>query len=78
MANVKFKIKKGDNVKVIAGDDKGKTGVVKAVFPKKHQVIVEGVRVVKKAVKPSEKYQNGGFIAQEMPIDISNVAKVEE
>lgn len=78
MANIKFKIKKGDTVKVIAGDDKGKTGVVKAVMPKTHQVIVEGVKIAKKAVKPSEKYQNGGFIAKEMPIDISNVAKVEE
>ncbi|QKF65460.1 50S ribosomal protein L24 [Campylobacter corcagiensis] len=78
MANIKFKIKKGDTVKVIAGDDKGKTGVVKAVFPKNHQVIVEGIKVAKKAVKPSEQHQNGGFIAKEMPIDISNVAKVEE
>ncbi|MBZ7987401.1 50S ribosomal protein L24 [Campylobacter canadensis] len=74
---IKFKIKKGDNVKVIAGDDKGKTGVVKAVLPKKHQVIVEGCKIAKKAVKPSEKHQNGGFINKEMPMDISNVAKVE-
>lgn len=74
---VKFKIKKGDNVKIIAGDDKGKTGVVKAVFPKKNQVIVEGCKIAKKAVKPSEKNPNGGFINKEMPIDISNVAKVE-
>ena len=54
---VKYKIKKGDEVKVIAGDDKGK--------------------VAKKAVKPSEKNPNGGFISKEMPIDISNVSKVE-
>ncbi len=75
---IKYKIKKGDNVKVIAGDDKGKTGVVKAVFPKKHQVIVEGCKVAKKAIKPSENTPNGGFINKEMPMDISNVAKVEE
>lgn len=74
---VKFKIKKGDNVKIIAGDDKGKTGVVKAVFPKKNQVIVEGCKIAKKAVKPSEQNQQGGFINKEMPMDISNVAKVE-
>lgn len=74
---VKFKIKKGDNVKIIAGDDKGKTGVVKAVFPKKNQVIVEGCKIAKKAVKPSEQNPQGGFINKEMPMDISNVAKVE-
>ncbi|NLY03261.1 MAG: 50S ribosomal protein L24 [Campylobacter sp.] len=78
MANIKLKIKKGDTVKVITGDDKGKTGIVKAVFPKDRKIIVDGVNVVKKAVKPSEKYQNGGFIGQEMRIDVSNVAKVEE
>lgn len=75
---IKYKVKKGDNVKIIAGDDKGKIGVVKAVLPKKHQVIVEGCKVAKKAIKPSEQNPNGGFIAKEMPIDISNVAKVEE
>lgn len=74
---VKLKIKKGDNVKIITGDDKGKTGVVKAVFPKKNQVIVEGCKVAKKAVKPSEQNPQGGFVNKEMPIDISNVAKVE-
>lgn len=73
----KFKIKKGDEVKIIAGDDKGKTGKVISVLPKKSQVIVEGCKVAKKAVKPSEKFQNGGFINKEMPMDISNVAKVE-
>lgn len=78
MANIKFKIKKGDNVKIIAGDDKGKTGVVKAVYAKKGQVIVEGCKVVKKAVKPTEQNPQGGFTNKEMPIDISNVAKVEE
>lgn len=74
---VKFKIKKGDNVKIIAGDDKGKTGVVKAVFPKKNQVIVEGCKIAKKAVKPSEQNPQGGFVNKEMPMDISNVAKME-
>lgn len=73
----KFKIKKGDNVKIIAGDDRNKTGVVKSVFPKKSQVIVEGCNVVKKTVKPSEKNPQGGFLNKEMPINISNVKKVE-
>lgn len=73
---VKLKIKKGDEVKIIAGDDKGKTAKVLAVYPKKNQVVVEGCKIVKKAVKPSEKNPKGGFIAKESPMDISNVAKV--
>ncbi|EAH8034776.1 50S ribosomal protein L24 [Campylobacter jejuni] len=75
---VKLKIKKGDSVKVITGDDKGKTGKVLAVYPKTLKVVVEGCKIVKKAIKPSEKNPNGGFINKEMPMDISNVAKVQE
>jgi large subunit ribosomal protein L24 len=75
---VKLKIKKGDTVKIIAGDDKGKTGEVLAVLPSKGKVIVKDCKVAKKAVKPDqEKNPNGGFVNKEMPIDISNVAKVE-
>ena len=74
----KFKIKKGDTVKVIAGDDKGKTGEVLVVMPKKGKVIVKNCKIAKKTVKPSEQNQDGGFVNKEMPIDISNVAKVEE
>ena len=74
---VKFKIKKGDTVELIAGDDKGKTGEVLKVLPKKSQVIVAGCKVAKKAIKPDEKNQNGGFEDKEMPIHISNVRKVE-
>ena len=77
MAN-KLKIKKGDTVKIIAGDDKGKTGEVLAVLPKEKKVIVKDCKVAKKTVKPDqEKNPNGGFVNKEMPIDISNVAKVE-
>ncbi|MFQ6342287.1 50S ribosomal protein L24 [Campylobacter sp. VTCC 70190] len=75
---VKLKIKKGDSVKVITGDDKGKTGKVLAVYPKTLKVVVEGCKLAKKAIKPSEKNPNGGFINKEMPMDISNVAKVQE
>ncbi|EFN2768352.1 50S ribosomal protein L24 [Campylobacter coli] len=75
---VKLKIKKGDSVKVITGDDKGKTGKVLAVYPKTLKVVVEGCKIAKKAIKPSEKNPNGGFINKEMPVDISNVAKVQE
>lgn len=75
---VKLKIKKGDSVKVITGDDKGKTGKVLAVYPKTLKVVVQGCKLAKKAIKPSEKNPNGGFINKEMPMDISNVAKVQE
>jgi len=73
----KLKIKKGDQVMIIAGDDKGKTGEVLQVMPKKEQVIVAGCKTVKKAVKPSEQNKEGGFVSKEMPIHISNVKKVE-
>lgn len=75
---VKLKIKKGDTVKIIAGDDKGKTGEVLTVMPKVGKVIVKDCKIAKKTVKPdSEKNPDGGFVNKEMPIDISNVAKVE-
>jgi len=77
MANKKFKIKKGDTVMVIAGDDKGKTGEVLKVLTKKDAVIVAGCKIAKKAVKPTEENKEGGFIEKEMPIHISNVKKVE-
>ncbi|NLC27723.1 MAG: 50S ribosomal protein L24 [Campylobacteraceae bacterium] len=74
---VKLKIKKGDTVKIIAGDDKGKTGEVIQVLPKTLQVLVKGCKLAKKSVKPSDKNPKGGFLNKEMPMDISNVAKVE-
>jgi large subunit ribosomal protein L24 len=77
MANKKFKIKKGDQVLIIAGDDKGKTAEVLKVFTKQDAVIVAGCKIAKKAVKPSEENKNGGFQDKEMPIHISNVKKVE-
>ncbi len=74
----KFKIKKGDKVTIIAGDDKGKVGEVLQVLIKKDAVIVAGCKTAKKAVKPTEENKNGGFVSKEMPIHISNVKKVEE
>lgn len=74
---IKLKIKKGDNVKIIAGDDKGKVAKVLQVFPKTSKVIVEGCKIAKKAVKPDDKNPNGGFINKEMPIHVSNVEKAE-
>jgi len=66
-----MKIKKGDNVIVIAGKDKNKEGKVLAVSGGK--VLVEGVNVVKKSTKPSQMNQQGGIIEKEAPIAISNV-----
>ena len=73
----KFKIKKGDQVMVIAGDDKGTTGEVLQVLIKKDAVIVAGCKMAKKAAKPTEHNKEGGFANVEMPIHISNVKKVE-
>ena len=74
---VKLKIKKGDTVEVIAGDDKGKKAAVLSVNATKMQVVVEGCKIVKKTVKPSDNNPKGGFDNKEMPMDISNVRKVE-
>ena len=73
----KYKIKTGDTVKIIAGDDKGKTAEVLAVLRKEGKVLVKGVNLVKKAVKPTEENPKGGHQFLERPIDISNVKKVE-
>ena len=68
-----MKIKKGDNVQVIAGKDKGKEGKVIAVDTKNHRVLVEGVSMVTKHTKPSAANQQGGIVNKEAYIAISNV-----
>ena len=70
-------IKKGDTVYVLAGDDKGKTGRVLSILRKEGRAIVEGVKIVKKSVKPSAQYPQGGFVEKEAPIDLSNLAVVD-
>ena len=72
---IKLKIKKGDNVKIITGDDKGKTGNVIKVFPDIRKVLVKGINEKKKHQKPT-KEKKGGIITVERPIDISNVVKL--
>ena len=69
-----MRIKKNDTVIVIAGADKGKTGKVLSVSPKANKVVVEGVNVVTKHVKPSQANPDGGRIKAEAPFDASNVA----
>lgn len=68
-----LKIKKNDLVRVITGKDKGKDGKVLSVDPKTNKVIVEGVNMVTKHMKPSAANQQGGIVKKESPIDISNV-----
>ena len=71
------KIKKGDNVVVIAGAAKGTTGTVSRVIPEFGQVIVEGVNRVKRHMKPTPRAPEGGIIEKDRPINISNVALVD-
>jgi large subunit ribosomal protein L24 len=73
----KLHIKKGDKVKVIAGNSRGKTGVVLSVLPAENRAIVEGANVVTKHVKPSAKSPNGGIEKKEAPIHISNLMLID-
>ena len=68
-----IKIRKGDTVMVISGEDKGKTGRVLSVDADKHRVIVEKVNFVKRHTKPRGQGQQGGILEKEAPIHISNV-----
>lgn len=69
-----MKIKTGDMVKVISGHYKGTVGEVKAVSPKTNKIIVEGVNLVKKSLKPTQQNPDGGIVEHEAPINASNVA----
>lgn len=66
-------IKRGDTAVVISGKNKGKSGRVLSVLPSKERVIIEGLNIVKKHMKPNKKYTQGGIIEKEAPIHISNV-----
>ena len=69
-------VKQGDLVKVLAGNDRGKTGKVLRVMTGEEKVVVEGVNVRIRHVKPNQKNPQGGRIQKEMPIHISNVQPV--
>ncbi|MDE0724894.1 MAG: 50S ribosomal protein L24 [Alphaproteobacteria bacterium] len=69
----KFKLKKGDDVVVVSGRDKGKTGSILRVLREDDRVLVDGVNMVKRHTRPSQT-QAGGIVAKEAPIHISNVA----
>ena len=76
MSRIKTHVKKGDQVQVIAGNSKGKTGLVLSVNAAKSTVVVEGARPVKKAVKRSEGDPDGGIKTIDGAIHISNVKKL--
>ncbi len=75
---ISFHVKKGDAVSIISGNHKGASGKILAVLPKKQQVLVEGVRIIKKHTRRSQDNQTGGIIEREGPIHISNVKLVEK
>ena len=66
-------IKKGDTVKILSGKDRGKQGTVLHAYPAEGKIKVEGVAIVKKAVRPNQQNQQGGIVNKESYIDISNV-----
>ncbi len=73
MSVLKYKLKKEDLVKVIAGKEKGKTGKIVKIDRDKGKVIISGLNMVKKAKKPRKQGEKGGIVEIEAPIDISNV-----
>ena len=74
---MKLKIKTGDTVKVIAGEEKGKEGKVLRVDREKNRAIVEGLNLVKKHTKPNAQNPQGGIVEKEASIHISNLALID-
>ena len=70
------KLKVKDEVIVLAGKNKGKTGKVKSINLKRNSVVVDGINIVKKSLKPTQENPNGGFADVEKPLHRSNVAVV--
>ena len=73
----KLYIKKGDNVYVLSGEDRGKTGRVLTVQASKYRAIVEGGNFVTKATKPTAKHPQGGLVKMEAPVHLSNLALID-
>jgi large subunit ribosomal protein L24 len=71
-----MQVKKGDKVKVLAGKDKGKTGVISRVFPKLNRVVVDGINILKRHQKAKKQGEKGVIVEVSSPIDASNVAKI--
>ncbi len=77
VGNKIMKIKKGDNVKIITGKDKGKSGKIVRVLVKENKVIVEGLNMMKKHQRPRKSNEKGSMINIAMPIHASNVSKTD-
>ena len=77
MSKPKFHVKRGDTVQVISGNHRGSSGKILQVIPEKVQVIIEGVRLIKKHQRKTQDNPNGAIIEREGPIHISNVKIVE-
>ncbi len=77
MSSPKFHVKRGDTVQVISGNHRGSSGRILKVLPDKAQVIIEGVRLIKKHQRKTQDNPNGAIIQREGPIHISNVKIVE-
>jgi large subunit ribosomal protein L24 len=75
---MKCHVRKGDEVVVLAGKEKGKRGKIIAVSPKKQRVIVEGVQLIKRHTRKSQQHPQGAIVEREGTIHISNVMKVEK
>lgn len=73
-----MKVKVGDNVKILAGKDKGKEGKIIKTLRKDNKVVVEGINMIKKHVKPNRMNEVGSIVEMEAPIHVSNVKVVEE
>lgn len=71
-----MKVKKGDNVIILAGKDKGKKGKILRALPKEDKVVVDGLNIVKKHQKPRRTNEKGSTIEVSMPLHVSNVKKV--
>jgi len=74
---MKCHVKKGDEVVVLAGKEKGKRGKIIAVSPKKARVIVEGLQMIKRHMRKSQQHPQGAIVEREGTIHVSNVMKVE-
>jgi large subunit ribosomal protein L24 len=72
-----MKIKKGDTVVVLTGNDKGKKGKVVRSYPKLNKVLVEGINMVKKTIKPKRRTEKGTVLDTPLPVNASNVRKVD-
>ena len=68
-----MKIRKDDNVLIIAGKDRGKKGKVRFAYPKKNKVLVEGINFIKRSTRALRQVRQAGIIEREVPFDVSNV-----